>query len=252
MKKLLCFAFFMNFAFFGVSKANTETVTWMVDGVNYATTTCESGNDISLPNTPVKNGYTFIGWREVANRGTFSNWVNVPTSTNLYISDGQTYIPKEYDYMVVTDTSDFHGDYDKPMSFVVENIGGDAARPGYRYTFFENGVSIAVLTMPNRNSTQQRTQIRAGMYATLNRLSNAYITELKFYSDSDYSLPLEVKIDNNIVVQYDVTLVGTGNTKTVDLYYADDNSYSGAWRFVYMGNWETDGKTGWKPAEQLE
>lgn len=185
-------------------------------------------------------------------RGNWSTWANVPTQADQYPED---YVgsrtPTNNDYMVVSDASDYQGDYDKPMSFVVENIGGDAARPGYRYTFFENGVSIAVLTMPNRNSTQQRTQIRDGMYATLDRLSNTYTTELKFYSDSNYSLPLEVKIDNNIVVQYDVYLTGTGNTKTVDLYYSNNNSYTGTWRFLYVGTWATDGKNGWKPVYQI-
>jgi hypothetical protein len=41
---------------------DTETLQWYVDDNVYATTTCESGADIILPNTPTKYGYTFQGW----------------------------------------------------------------------------------------------------------------------------------------------------------------------------------------------
>ena len=46
-----------------VAYAQTETINWyMDDGTTYTTTTCESGGDIILPQTPTKRGYTFVGW----------------------------------------------------------------------------------------------------------------------------------------------------------------------------------------------
>ena len=48
--------------FCGTAYAQTETLNWYMDGNTYATTTCESGNDILLPTTPTKRGYTFKGW----------------------------------------------------------------------------------------------------------------------------------------------------------------------------------------------
>ena len=45
-----------------VSFAQTETLNWYIDGNVYTTTQCESGNDILLPTTPTKRGYTFKGW----------------------------------------------------------------------------------------------------------------------------------------------------------------------------------------------
>ena len=42
--------------------AQTETINWYMDGNTYATTTCESGDDILLPAAPIKRGYTFKGW----------------------------------------------------------------------------------------------------------------------------------------------------------------------------------------------
>ena len=57
----LLFAIFL--AINGVSgHAVTETLQWYVDNDLYATTTCESGGDITLPTAPTKYGYTFQGW----------------------------------------------------------------------------------------------------------------------------------------------------------------------------------------------
>lgn len=45
--------------------ADTINVNWVVDGANYANTTCETGGDLILPqNTPSKYGHTFVGWRQ--------------------------------------------------------------------------------------------------------------------------------------------------------------------------------------------
>lgn len=57
----LLFAIFL--AINGVSgHAATETLQWYVDNDLYATTTCESGGDVTLPTAPTKYGYTFQGW----------------------------------------------------------------------------------------------------------------------------------------------------------------------------------------------
>ena len=43
--------------------ARTETTEWWVDGDVYATTSCETGGDISTPpQNPTKKGHTFQGW----------------------------------------------------------------------------------------------------------------------------------------------------------------------------------------------
>lgn len=45
-----------------IAHAATETINWYMDGNTYATTQCETGSDIILPQTPYKYGYTFQGW----------------------------------------------------------------------------------------------------------------------------------------------------------------------------------------------
>ena len=43
--------------------ARTETTEWWVNGEVYATTSCETGGDISTPpQNPTKKGHTFQGW----------------------------------------------------------------------------------------------------------------------------------------------------------------------------------------------
>ena len=61
MKKFLIL---LSMLFCFTAYAQTETLNWYMDGQTYATTTCESGNDILLPTTPTKRGYTFKGWAE--------------------------------------------------------------------------------------------------------------------------------------------------------------------------------------------
>ena len=45
-----------------IARADTEIINWYVDGNSYATTTCQTGDDIILPTIPTKYGYTFQGW----------------------------------------------------------------------------------------------------------------------------------------------------------------------------------------------
>ena len=45
-----------------VAYGQTETTKWYVDGKLYATTSCESGEDINMPEMPAQFGYTFGGW----------------------------------------------------------------------------------------------------------------------------------------------------------------------------------------------
>lgn len=60
MKRLIIFLFGM-FLFIPVF-GETETTQWYIDGELYATTTCESGGDITMPTLPERFGYNFDGW----------------------------------------------------------------------------------------------------------------------------------------------------------------------------------------------
>ena len=69
-----------------LAKAATETINWYVDGNTYATTTCQTGGDITLPTAPTKYGYTFHGW---ADSYVFLEYIE---STGIqYIDTGYTF-----------------------------------------------------------------------------------------------------------------------------------------------------------------
>ena len=84
--------------------AQTETLNWYMDGQTYATTTCESGNDILLPTTPTeKTGYTFIGW------GEYIPIEYIETTGTQYINTNfllNKYMRFEYDISLTTKMSD--------------------------------------------------------------------------------------------------------------------------------------------------
>ena len=46
-----------------IARADNVNINWIVGDNTYSTTQCEMGNDLILPTTPTKTGYTFRGWR---------------------------------------------------------------------------------------------------------------------------------------------------------------------------------------------
>ena len=80
----------------GTFSVNSYTITYMVDGKEYAKDTVSYGSEIVLPETPTKEGYTFSGWNDVPKTmpakdvvvtGTFS----ANSYTITYVVDGERY-----------------------------------------------------------------------------------------------------------------------------------------------------------------
>lgn len=98
MKRII-FLLTVIFICYGVY-AETETINWYLDGDTYATTQCESGDDIVLPVTPIsKKGYTFRGW------GEYIPIEYIETTGDQYIATGYeltTYSRFEYDIAVTS------------------------------------------------------------------------------------------------------------------------------------------------------
>ena len=67
--------------------AKTETINWYMDGNTYATTQCETGSDIILPQTPYKYGYTFNGWASFTPieylESTGTQWIDTGVRGNM-------------------------------------------------------------------------------------------------------------------------------------------------------------------------
>ena len=82
MQKILVVLSVLYGGFCGISYATTVNYNWLVDGTNYAQTTCETGDDLILPTpSPTKYGYHFVGWVESEFFGSWSQ-SGTPTPQN--------------------------------------------------------------------------------------------------------------------------------------------------------------------------
>lgn len=72
--------------------AETINLDWKVDGENYAQTSCETGGNVTLPNSPTKHGYTFQGWAQnlwpgstsASVKGSYAKTLNLPLGTYTF------------------------------------------------------------------------------------------------------------------------------------------------------------------------
>lgn len=208
--------------------AETITINWGVNNQTYTTTTCETGNDVILPATPTKRGHVFKGWvAEHFNRGTFANWVVVPTTETGYLQNiygNQT--PLKGDYIIVSDAGDYVSSF---KSFVAykKTSTWDVYINGTKLTENVGNVVDGIMFYFTRNNGLRCDSIMVidgvqyapqSVYPTFGNFSSVYGNE-----------------DNPITIQVDDSPI----------------KYSGTWKFVYDGFWATDGKSGWKPSEQI-
>ena len=81
MKKILI-TICTGFGLCNATFATTVNYNWLVDGTNYAQTTCETGDDLILPTpSPTKYGYHFVGWVESEISGSWSQ-SGIPSPQN--------------------------------------------------------------------------------------------------------------------------------------------------------------------------
>ena len=226
MKKSLYFAFFVNFVF--LIPVFSENVNWYVGDNLYTTTTCEIGNDISLPVAPTKTGYVFWGWREKTNRGTFNTWNDVLTQqTPLYNADlSNNRIPMNGDYIIVTDASDYPGTPNVEILFQWTDP--------YHSTIAINNFQEV---MDHNNPTDY-----------------GYIRVVPGWTWVVYA-QTDV-IFNGVVYRpgSEITRWTRTNDYGIKVMYAAPGNVnlSGTWRYVYDGDWDIDNVAGWKPVAQIE
>lgn len=235
MKCLIRFLFII-FTFVNIAHANTETLQWYVDGNVYATTTCESGDDVSAPTPPLKTGYNFVGWYEFFNRGTFPTWNNVLAApVNQYLTDTNgNNTPQQYDHIIVTDASDYRI---KDMEIKIYWDGWGT------HKFSVN--DSALVQMNNVNTW------------TPFYLENDVIIYIKDFEPSYGRFGIKCNVDmlvNGSIVPAGnvVQFIESRDPRTVYYYVAGDLGLSGQWGFYYSGDWETDGVFGWKPESQIQ
>lgn len=95
MKQFLCALIYL--IAFGVAHADTRNLTWYnEDGTTYATTVCTVGEDVILPTSPTKTGYTFKGWTgyQVLEyiESTGEQWINTGIASSSRIGIQTEYV----------------------------------------------------------------------------------------------------------------------------------------------------------------
>lgn len=231
--------------------AFAHTINWHVDGNTYQTTTCNIGNDVILPNTPTKRGYTFKGWEEEHFlRGQFETWTDVPTTDLRYLRDiYNNRVPAHSDYIIVEDASDY-----VPLTF------NDS------FEFWNVSHNYQTIWAHRYNDTTVQKSV---VYTS----GNALKPEENWW---DYFGPnneiLIKRINGNIIVIAQTTLRFNGqaytsgqtilstnlndssndhNTHVVEFLSGTYQTIEGRWKFIYSGTWDTDGKIGWIPDQQI-
>ena len=87
----------------GAFTVNSYTVTYLVDGEEYASYTVEYGAEVPVPEDPVKEGHTFSGWSETpatmpANDITVEGAFTVNCYSVTYLVDGEEYASYTVEY----------------------------------------------------------------------------------------------------------------------------------------------------------
>jgi len=216
----------------GIAIAEQITINWGKDNTIYTVSTCTVGGDVVLPQPPTKRGYIFKGWvAEYFNRGTYADWASVPQNKTGYAIDIYTQTtPLRGDYIIVEDASDYTG-----LLVKTHSRGSNDA-----------SIDVTIL------DTQE----------TYNYLYS-YVTSKTRIGYTDFYIqyaPWKFSADVPMIINNVIYPVGSDYSWSYNQYVifvakeANANPigrYTGAWKFVYHGVWETDGIAGWKPAEQI-
>lgn len=164
-------------------------------------------------------------------RGTYDNYNSVPTMADEYIADAKNdKTPKNNDYIVIKDCSD----YDKEAS-ETETISFETSDMS----------SSATITL----SISGRTQT-FGAVQCLNKWVEGFNGEISVnYVVPNWSIKSTKKAiynsatynEGDTIVSFPYNVYKNGEIKLIL-----SSDFSGQWLFRYMGDWDTDGKDGWK------
>ena len=229
MKRILLFLSVLFIATAAI--AEEITINWGADNKNYTTTSCEIGNDVILPTPPTKRGHIFKGWiAEHFYRGIFANFNIVPSATTEYEKDylgNKT--PKENDYIIVKDSSQYATEF----SLKRKGVPGRYRADLYDETGTQLIQSAEVSNLP--------VYWDDGI-----KIAGSGVETLGFFAVNQ--IKYEGKIYNSGEKFFSFNYYHPSSA----IYFFVPTAYlTGTWKFVYQGNWEIDGKNGWKPVEQI-
>ena len=202
-----------------------------IDAINskipsQATTTNQLADKAFVNATVATNSANF--------RGNWSTWSLVPTDANLYPED---YVgnrtPTNNDYMVVSDASDYTAE---GMEIKIYWDGWGTHR------FSVNDSALVPIGGVNE-------------WVPFN-LENDVIIYIKDfeprYGYFGIKCNVDMLVDGSIVPAGNVVqFIESQASRTLYYYTASSSDFSGQWRFLYIGDWSTFGKAGWKPSYRI-
>ena len=186
-------------------------------------------------------------------RGEWTTWGDVPTDGSQYPIDyAGNHDPTENDYMVVRDASGYgSGTTSLPIN-------------GTTITFETEGLLLAPYTTYCSITTTPGTDkvyIRAapsepGINLRYYIDSLSSVQDLDFFTVFPYtagwnSIAVDPASAHTIVLCYNPGEYD-GPPLSIEYAFNESASYKGPWQFKYTGDWDKQGKAGWKPEFSLD
>lgn len=176
-------------------------------------------------------------------RGNWTNWTDVPTEASLYPED---YVgnktPNNNDYMVVQDASDYVSPESLEHKLTVVNlhatkkstIGITDEYGVYMEYHFNDGFLNTWKIISNEYSLKYISGTPGQWYIKTNKPEHTHIIKNGVsYSNANDGILLVKTNDSALPV-----IIGI---------QPQAGDYQGSWRFIYVGEWNTSGKSGWNP-----
>ena len=206
---------------------------------NQATTQNQLADKAFVNSTVATNAANF--------RGNWSNWTNVPENPNLYPKDyAGSSTPTNNDYMVIQDASDYVNTEELQYKLTVVNlhatkkwtIGVTDEYGVYNEYYYANGFMYTWKVISNEYSLKYSPGNPGYWYIKTNKPEDTQIIKDGIsYSNANDGIELVTTNDSTVPV-----IIGI---------QPQVGQYQGSWRFIYVGDWTTNGRLGWKPQYQI-
>lgn len=209
--------------------AEQITINWGADNEHYTATSCEIGNDVILPTTPTKRGHIFKGWiAEHFYRGTWPDWTAVPSNADYSLDIHNNQIPKKNDYIIVSDASLY------PVNAIIVEQQSSPTAYAIPIKCTVDGVETETIYSRETVAYICDGKIKVSCFSS---------NTPEYYANTDLYYKGELLHQGDVITE-----IHFRSTKT---FYVSLTKIDDAWKFVYQGTWETDGKYGWKPETQI-
>ena len=206
---------------------------------NQATTQNQLADKAFVNSTVATNAANF--------RGNWSNWANVPTDANKYPKDyAGSSTPTNNDYMVIQDASGYVSPEALSHKLTVVNLHATKAfKIGvtdeygvYNEYYWANGFNNTWKIISNEYSLYYIPGNPGTWKIKTNKPEDTHIIKDGVsYSNANDGIELVKTNDSTIPV-----IIGIAPR---------EGQYQGSWRFIYVGDWATNGRLGWKPQYQI-